>query len=97
MSINKYRVRATCLSCGKRVKGPTVAVISTVKEDGHQTKVYLLHESCQSNMLLEIPFADEEVAPPPQTPRNRLGWAHAPPQRINPVMAMSRLIRHDST
>ena len=61
MPISKYRVRSTCLSCNRRISGPTVAVVTTVREDDHQPKAYLVHDGCQSNMLREIPFDDEPV------------------------------------
>ncbi len=40
MTISKYRVRSTCLSCGRRVKGSVVAVVTTVKEDEHEPRAY---------------------------------------------------------
>ena len=48
MPVSKYRVRSTCLSCNRRISGPTVAVVTTVREDGHQPKAYLVHEDCHS-------------------------------------------------
>ena len=58
MPISKYRVRSTCLSCGRRVKGNVVAVVTTVKEDKHQPRAYLIYEGCQSAILHDIPFED---------------------------------------
>lgn len=59
MSVSKYRVRSTCLSCGERVRGQCVVVVTRLLEDDHEPRAYLLHESCQSAMLLETPFDDE--------------------------------------
>lgn len=56
--ISKYRVRSTCLSCGQRVKGNVVAVVTTIKGDEHEPRAYLIHEGCQSAMRHEIPFED---------------------------------------
>ena len=64
MTVSKYRVRSTCLSCNRRITGTAVAVITQVREDDHQPKAYLVHERCQSTMLLELPLADE---PEPET------------------------------
>ena len=36
--------------------GPAVAVVTTVREDDHQPRAYLVHEGRQSAILLEIPF-----------------------------------------
>ena len=63
MSVSKYQVRSTCLSCNRRISGPAVVVVTTVREDDHQPRAYLVHEGCQSAMLLEIPFDD---APEPE-------------------------------
>ena len=68
MPVNKYRVRSTCLSCGRRVSGQVVAVVTAVREDDYQPKAYLVHEDCQSAMLRELPFDDE---PAPETGRGR--------------------------
>ena len=62
---SKYRVRSTCLCYNRRISGPAV-VMTTVREDDHQPRAYLVHEGCQSAMLLEIPFDD---APEPETER----------------------------
>ena len=59
MPVSKYRVRSTCLSCNRRISGPAVAVVTTVREDDHQPRAYLVHEDCQSAMLLALPFDDE--------------------------------------
>ena len=59
MPISKYRVRSTCLSCNTHIRGPAVAVVTNVKEDQHEPRGYLLHESCQSAMLRDIPFNDD--------------------------------------
>ena len=58
MPVSKYRVRSTCLSCNRRISGPAIAVLTTVREDDHQPKAYLVHEGCQSAMLLDLPFND---------------------------------------
>ena len=60
MPISKYRVRSTCLSCNTRIRRPAVAVVTNIKEDQHAPRAYLLHESCQSALLRDIPFDDEE-------------------------------------
>ena len=60
MSSSKYRTRSTCLSCNRRISGPAVVVVTNVKEDDHTARAYRLHESCQSTMLLDHPFADEQ-------------------------------------
>ena len=59
MPVSKYRVRSTCLSCNRRLSGPAVAVVTTVREDEHQPRAYLVHEGCQSVMLRDLPFDDE--------------------------------------
>ena len=59
MSIHKYRVRSTCLSCCNRIRGPAVAVVTMVREDNHETKARLVHESCQNAILLDLPFDNE--------------------------------------
>ena len=59
MPVSKYRVRSTCWSCNRRLSGPAVAVVTTVREDDHQPKAYLIHEGCQSAMLRDLPFDDE--------------------------------------
>ena len=59
MSIRKYRVRSTYLSCNRRLRGSAVAVVTKIREDNHEAKVYLVHESCQSTMLRDLPFDDE--------------------------------------
>lgn len=58
MSISKYRVRSTCLSCNRRISGPTVVVVTRIREDGHQARAYLVHEACQSAMVRDMPFSD---------------------------------------
>ena len=40
MSIHKYRVKSTCLSCGSRIRGPDVAVVTMVREDNQETKAH---------------------------------------------------------
>ena len=45
MSIHKYRVKSTCLSCGSRIRGPDVAIVTMVREDNHETKAHSVHES----------------------------------------------------
>ena len=64
MSISKYRVGSTCMSCNKRISGPTIVVVTEVREDNHEPRAYLLHKSCESAMLRDIPFDDE---PKPST------------------------------
>ena len=54
MPVSKYRVR---------ISGPTIAVLTTVREDDHQPKAYLVHEACQSATLRDLPFDD---APEPE-------------------------------
>ena len=66
LPVSKHRVRSTCLSCNRPISGPAVAVVMTVREDDHEAKAYLVHEDCQSAMLLEILFDD---APEPETER----------------------------
>ena len=56
MPVKKFKVRSTCLSCGTKITGTTVALITEIKEDNQRVKAYLLHESCQSNMIRDIPF-----------------------------------------
>ena len=43
-----------------------VAVVTAVREDDRQPRAYLVHEGCQSAMLLDLPFSD---APEPETAR----------------------------
>ena len=64
MPVSKYRVRSTCLSCNRRISGPAIAVLTTVREDDHQPMAYLIHEGCQSAVLRDLPFDD---APVPET------------------------------
>ena len=52
-------MRSTCLSCGRRISGQIVAVVATIREDDHQPRAHLVHEGCQSAILIEIPFDDE--------------------------------------
>ena len=59
MSVSKYQVRSTCLSCNRRISGPAVVVVTTVREDDHQPRAYLVHEGCQTAMLLDLPFDGE--------------------------------------
>ena len=66
LPVSKHRVRSTCLSCNRRISGPAVAVVMTVREDDHEPRAYLVDEGCQSAMLLEIPFDD---TPEPETER----------------------------
>ena len=56
MPISKYRVKSTCLSCGKNIAGPAVAVVTQIKEDNHEVRAYLIHEACQSSMLRELTY-----------------------------------------
>ena len=58
MSIRKYTVRSTCLSCNRRLRGSAVAVVTKVREDNHEARFYLVHESCQRTMLRALPFDD---------------------------------------
>ena len=37
MTVSKYRVPSTCLSCGRRVSEPVV-VVTTAREDDHQSR-----------------------------------------------------------
>lgn len=67
MSVSKYRVRSTCLSCNRRITGQVVVVVTTVREDDRQPSAYLVQEGCQSTMLHELPFHDEPV---PETGRS---------------------------
>lgn len=66
MSVSKYRVRSTCLTCGRRITSQVVAAVTTVREDDHQPRSHLVHEGCRSAMLSEIPFDDESE---PETSR----------------------------
>ena len=59
MPVSKYRAHSTCLSCNRRISGPAGAAVTTVREDAHQPRAYLVHEGCQSAMLLDLPFDDE--------------------------------------
>ena len=47
------------MSCGTVIKGPAVVVMTKIKEDNYAARAYLVHESCQSAMLLDVPFDDE--------------------------------------
>lgn len=67
MMVSQYRARRTCLPCGRRISGQIMAAVTTVREDDHQPKAYLVREDCQSNMLRELPFDDEPV---PETGRS---------------------------
>ena len=64
MPVSKYRVRSNCLSCNRRISRPAVAVVTTVREDDHQPRAYLVHEGCQSVMLRDLPF---DAEPEPET------------------------------
>ena len=64
MPVSKYRVRSTSLSCGRRISGQVVSVVTTISEDDRQPRAYLVHEGCQSAMLRDLPFDDE---PEPET------------------------------
>ena len=65
MPTSKCRVRSTCLCYNRRISGPAVAVMTTVREDDHQPRAYLVHEGCQSAMLRDLP----DDAPKPETAR----------------------------
>lgn len=54
LSISKYRVPGTCLSCRKKISGPTIAVVTDVKEDNQAARAYPQHESCQSATLRDV-------------------------------------------
>ena len=58
MSIHKYRVRSTFLSCGSRIRGPAIAVVTMVRDDNYEAREYLVNESCQSAILRDLPFDD---------------------------------------
>ena len=45
-----------------------MAVVTTVREDDHQPRAYLVHEGRQSAMLREIPYAD---SPKTETGKDR--------------------------
>ena len=65
MPVSRYRVRSACLSCNRRIiSGTAVAVVTTVREDEHQPRAYLVHEGCQSVMLRDLPF---DAEPEPET------------------------------
>ncbi len=47
-----------------------VAVVTTVREDDHQPRAYLVHEGRQSAMLREIPYADSQKTETGKHPRS---------------------------
>ena len=61
MPVSKYRVRSNCLSCGRRISGQVVAVVTTVRKYDHRPRAYLVRDGCQSAMLRDLPFDDEPV------------------------------------
>lgn len=50
----------SCLSCGTVIKGPAV-VVTKIKEDDCAARAYIVHEACQTGMLLDVPFDDEPM------------------------------------
>ena len=49
MPVNKYHVRSTCWSCGRRISGRVVAVVTTVREDDHQPTCRRSHDRPSSH------------------------------------------------
>ena len=35
-----------------------IAVVTMVRDDNHEARAYLVHESCQSAILRDLPFDD---------------------------------------
>ena len=49
------------MSCGTVIKGPAVVVMTKIREDNYAALAYIVHESCQTGMLLDVPFDDESM------------------------------------
>ena len=50
------------MSCGTVIKGPAVVVMTKIREDNYAALAYIVHEACQTGMLLDVPFDDESSA-----------------------------------
>ena len=58
METRKYRLRTTCLSCGKLAGGTAVVVVSELPEDGDVERAIIAHKGCQNAMIRELPWAN---------------------------------------
>ena len=57
----------SCLSCGIKIKGPSV-VVTKIKEYDCAARAYIVHEACQSGMLLDVPFDETRLGSLEGTP-----------------------------
>lgn len=65
METRKYRVRTTCLSCGKSVSGTAVVVVTKLPEDDSEERAFIVHEGCQNALIRDLPYrnaADQSAA-----------------------------------
>ena len=59
MPASKYKVSTLCLSCNKRITRHAVVITTNAREDDYEPRAYLLHEACQSAMLLKLTFVED--------------------------------------
>ena len=59
METRKYRVRTTCLSCGKPVSATTVVVVTELPEDSDEERAFVVHEGCENAMIRNLPWAND--------------------------------------
>ena len=70
METRKYRLRTTCLSCGKPVSGIAVIVATQLPEDGGEERAFMVHEDCQNALIKDLPYRNS-VDQSPATGRPR--------------------------
>ena len=56
MEVRKYRVRTTCLSCGKGVSGTAVVVVTKLPEDNGEDRAFIVHEGCQNALIRDLSY-----------------------------------------
>lgn len=59
MGTRRYRLRTTCLSCGKPVGGTAVVVVTQLPEDNDEQRAFVVHEGCQNATIRELPWAND--------------------------------------
>ena len=56
METRKYRVRTTCLSCGKSVNGIAVVVVTELSDDDSEERTFIVREGCQNALIKDMPY-----------------------------------------
>ena len=56
MGTRKYRLRTTCLSCGKPVSGTAVVVVTELPEDGGEERALIVHEGRHHALVRDPPY-----------------------------------------